>query len=517
MSSDPGGTPPILDVRDVHKVYRTGTHALRGVSMRVRPGTVHGLIGANGAGKSTLIKILSGAQTVSDGEIAWRGEPAHWSSPSQALADGLAAVYQHMPLVPSLSVLDNVFLGHTGSVRWDRTRRTRELAELCDRVGYPLDGDDLVGDLSIGARQMVAILQALARGPALVLLDEPTAALSPSEREILFASVRRLRDTGTTFIYVSHFLDEVLDLTDHLTVLRDGLVVLDAPTASTDEAALITAIVGERLAAFEADAPSPARDLGEVVLAVDDLASGAAFGPLSFSVRAGEVVGIAGLLGSGRTELLQAIYGADRAVTGSVTVNGRDRPRGPQVAVRRGMALVPEDRARQGFLADWEIWRNISLPDLPRLSWRRMFPHTGRERAQARQAVEDLGIKTQTIDSKVGDLSGGNAQKVVFAKWLYGNASIFLLDEPTAGVDVGAKSDILHLIRRLAQRGAAVLIVTSEFEELIGSCDRILVLRRGALVADLVSAETDVHEVTAIASGFARHGDQISSRKAATS
>jgi ribose transport system ATP-binding protein len=502
MSSSPGGPAPILSISDVHKVYGTGAHALRGVSMQVRPGSVHGLIGANGAGKSTLIKILSGAQVLSRGQVTWRGQPVHWSTPSQALTDGLAAVYQHTPLVPTLSVLDNVFLGHVDSPRWDRERRTRELAELCSRIGYTLDGDDLVGDLSVGARQMVAILQALARNPALVLLDEPTAALSPSEREILFASVRRLRDGGTTFIYVSHFLDEVLSLTDHLTVLRDGLVVLDAPTADTDEATLITSIVGERLAAFEAAAPDVDRQLGDVVLEVEDLASGSAFGPVSFSVRSGEVVGVAGLLGSGRTELLEAIYGAGTSDTGTVRVRGRSGPRSPRAAVRRGMALVPEDRVKQGFLADWEIWRNISLPDLSRLSWRRVFPSSAKERTQAQQAMEDLGIRAQSIDSKVGDLSGGNAQKVVFAKWLYGSASIFLLDEPTAGVDVGAKSDILHLMRRLARRGASVLIVTSEFEELIGSCDRILVLRRGEIVADLVSAETDVHEVTALASGF---------------
>lgn len=502
MNSSPGATPPVLEIRDVHKTYGTGAHALRGVSMQVRPGTVHGLIGANGAGKSTLIKILSGAQVMSSGDISWRGHAVQWSSPSQALADGLAAVYQHTPLVPTLSVLDNVFMGHTDSGRWERDRRTKELSSLCSRMGYSLDGDDLVGELSVGARQMVAILQALARDPALVLLDEPTAALSPSEREILFASVRRLRDSGTTFIYVSHFLDEVLALTDHLTVLRDGTVVLDARTQDTDEAALITSIVGQRLAAFEADAPRVERELGDPVLEVRDLASGSAFGPVSFTVRAGEVVGIAGLLGSGRTELLEGIYGADRACTGSVLLHGRGGPRSPRAAVRRGMALVPEDRAKQGFIADWEIWRNISLPDLPRLSWRRIFPSRTKERSRATQAMEELGIRAQSIDSKVGELSGGNAQKVVFAKWLYGTASIFLLDEPTAGVDVGAKSDILHLMRRLAGRGASVLIVTSEFEELIGACDRILVLRRGEIVADLLSSETDVHEVTALASGF---------------
>ena len=285
--------------------------------------------------------------------------------------------------------------------------------------------------------------------------------------------------------------------------IRDsGKVVLDAPTEEITESDLITSIVGERLARYEAEPPDPDRILGPPALEVEGLASEGSFGPVSFTILEGEVVGIAGLLGSGRTELLQAIYGADASATGTVKAGGRVLRRSPSSSVRRGLALVPEDRGRQGFLADWEIWRNMSLPDLRRLSWKGSVPQVAREQAQATQAVDELGIAAGSIDSLVGELSGGNAQKVVFAKWLYGDASIFLLDEPTAGVDVGAKSDILHLVRRLAKRGAAVLVVTSEFEELIGSCDRILVLRRGQITASLQSAQTDVHEVTALASGF---------------
>ena len=494
---------PVLTVTDVHKRYSTGTYALRGVSMAVRPGTVHGLLGSNGAGKSTLIKILCGAQPASAGELAWQGVAVDWSTPAHALDAGLAAVHQHTPLVDTLTVLDNVFLGMRDGLRWDASRRRDELEALCDRIGYPLDPDLLVSDLSVGGRQMVAIVQALARRPTLLLLDEPTAALSPHERDILFAVVRRLRDQGTAFVYVSHFLDEVMELTDHLTVLRDGRVVLDAPTADTDQEALVTAGVGERLAKFEDSAPS-ASVVGDTVLQIAGLESPGTFGPVSFEVRSGEVVGIAGLLGSGRSELLQAVFGADPRARGTVAVAGSGPLRNsPRARVRAGLALVPEDRNRQGLLAEWEIWRNESLPYLGRASYAGLVPRQHEEREHADASVRDLGIVTGSIDTPVGELSGGNAQKVVFGKWLYGPARVLLLDEPTAGVDVGAKADILRLIRRQAEAGRGVVIISSEFEELRSVCDRILVLRRGQIVADLGSADTDLHEITAYASGLA--------------
>lgn len=493
---------PALEVRDVHKRYATGTYALRGVSMAVRPGSIHGLLGSNGAGKSTLIKILCGAQPGTSGAVHWRGDEVHWSMPAHALDAGLAAVHQHTPLVDSLSVVDNVFLGSRRGGRWDLEARRDELRRLCGRIGYDLDPEVAVSELSVGGRQMVAIVQALAKEPAVVLLDEPTAALSPHERDVLFAVVRRLRDEGTAFVYVSHFLDEVMDLTDHLTVLRDGLVVLDERTDDVDTDTLVTAVIGERLAQVE-HAPAQTRTKGETLLDVQDLASPTGFGPISFQARAGEVIGIAGLLGSGRSELLQAIFGADRRATGRVCVAGsRPLPARPGRRVRAGLALVPEDRNRQGLLPEWEIWRNESLPYLAEHSRWGVLPDELAEREAARTSVRDLDIKAASVDAHVTELSGGNAQKVVFGKWLYGPAQVLLLDEPTAGVDVGAKADIVQLIRRQADGGRAVVIVTSEFEELRSVCDRVLVLRRGRLVAELNAADTDVHEITAQASGL---------------
>ena len=501
-SSD-GPRDPVLVVADVHKIYSSGTHALRGVSLAVRPGSVHGLIGANGAGKSTLIRIMSGVETATSGTVSWQGEPVSWTTPSQALAAGMAAVQQHTPLVSTLSVLDNIFLGRKDSIRWDAARREGQLRELCERMDYNIDPHQTIGELSTGGKQMVAILQALARDAKLVLLDEPTAALSPHERDVLFRSIRRLRDQGTTFVFVSHFLDEILDLTDQLTVLRDGQVIADAETSGVSKQDLVTAIVGQRLARVEQQNSTPAGSAGEPLLVVDGLRSPGRFGPVSLTVHAGEVVGLAGLLGSGRTELLEAIYGADRAAAGSVRVGShRLQHRSPRAAVRAGLALVPEDRARQGLLREWEIWRNVSLPYLSSMSRQRLLPDRRRERRVAEQAIAELGIKTPSADAPVGELSGGNAQKVVFAKWLYGPARVFLLDEPSAGVDVGAKSDIIQLIRRLASAGQGVLIVSSEFEELLGVCDRILVIRRGQIISERSVVDTDLHELTALASGL---------------
>jgi ribose transport system ATP-binding protein len=494
----------LLEAGDVRKVYAGGTQALRGVSLSVAPGTVHGLIGANGAGKSTLIKIMAGVEPATGGTLRWRGEPARWDSPAGALAAGLATVHQHTPLVGSLSVLDNVFLGTRTRtrLRWDVPVREAELAGLCERVGYPLDPRQQVDTLSVGARQMVAILQALTRDPVLLLLDEPTAALSPAERTVLFATIRRLREQGTTFVYVSHFLDEILELTDQLTVLRDGRVVADRATAGFSKQELVTAIVGARLAAAEEPPDSPV-PWGEPLLEVSGLSSPGRFGPVDLTVHAGEVVGLAGLLGSGRTELLEAIFGADRSATGVVRLAGRTLGgHSPRAGVRAGLALVPEDRARQGFLPEWSVAHNISLPYLAALSRRRFVPDRRREDQLADRAVADLGIVTGSTETPVGNLSGGNAQKVVFAKWFYGPAKVFLLDEPSAGVDVGAKAEIIGLIRRLAASGKAVLIVASEFEELLGACDRVLVLRRGRLAAERRAAETDLHELTALASGL---------------
>ena len=464
-------------------------------------GEVGGLVGANGAGKSTLIKVLAGAHAATDGAIEWEGRPQAWSSPADAQAAGVATVYQHIPLAHTLTVLENVFLGRAG---WRRTTAAleRELDGLLDRIGYRIDPHATVDELSIGQRQMVAILQGIAQGAKLLVLDEPTASLARGEREVVFEAVRRLSASGTAVLYVSHFLDEILDLTDRVTVLRDGRVVADEATAGLSEDALVTTIVGRELLRVEQrDDDLPPAD-APLLLEVEKLRSGDRLQGVSLQLRAGEIVGVAGLLGSGRSELLHAIFGADPNASGVVRIDGRTLPRSPRAAVAAGIALVPEDRGRQGLFADFEIWRNASIADLPSLSRGRALPDVELERERARDAIRALKIKAPGPDALVGELSGGNAQKVVFAKWLYSGARVFLLDEPTAGIDIGAKADIVELVRELARRGAAVLVADSEFSELLAVSHRVVVLRRGQVVAERVSGETSDHELVSLASGL---------------
>lgn len=495
------GEAPLLAVEGITKAFPSGTVALRGVDLCVHKGSVHGLVGANGAGKSTLIKLLAGAVPRSGGAIRWRGGMVTWRQPAEAQAAGLATVYQHTPLVPDLSVLENVFLARRGGLLRHPAALRREFDQLLDRVGYRAERDQLVRELSIGARQMVAILQALASGADLVVMDEPTASLARAERELVFSAVRRLAAGGTAFLYVSHFLDEVLGLCERVTVLRDGRVVLDEPRTKLTEERLVTGIVGEKLRSAEAVTSSSSAS-ADVVLDVQGLRSERSAGPVSFHVRAGEVVGLAGLLGSGRSEILHAIYGADRRTVGAVVLNGRPVAPSPAASVRAGMALVPEDRNQQGLVADWEIWRNISLPCIGALSRCRVLPDRQRELLRTERAFRDLAIKAPDFDTLVSELSGGNAQKVVFAKWLYGDARVFLLDEPTAGVDVGAKAEILELIRRFARDGKAVVIVSSEFEELLAVADRILIIRGGDIVAERHRRSTTEQELVGLASGL---------------
>jgi ribose transport system ATP-binding protein len=496
----------LLALRGVTKVFPNGTRALRGVDLTTESGVIHGLVGANGAGKSTLIKVMSGAHGPTDGEIRWDGEVREWSGPAEALRAGIATVHQHSPLVGTLSVLENVFLAARGEVFWRAAGRRAQLHELFEMVGYELEPNRLVSDLAIGDRQMVAIVQAISQHPRLLILDEPTASLSMSEREIVHNAMRRLRDQGTGVVFVSHLLDEVMKLTDTATVLRDGSVRLDQPTAELTHDALVTAIVGREIQSLERAGRRERREVApgtKDALRVTGLRSPGRVDGVSFSAAPGEVVGLAGLLGSGRSEILHAIYGADPDASGEVMVHGARLGRTPVAAVAAGMALVPEDRGGQGLVPGWEIWRNISLPALGSHARWRLIPRHGEEIERARTAIRDLDIRPPAADALVDELSGGNAQKTVFAKWLHAGVKVLLLDEPTVGIDIGAKLDIQKLIRRLTGRGVAVVIVDSEFEELLAMADRVLVVRRGAITAQRSAPDTDETELLALASGLA--------------
>jgi ribose transport system ATP-binding protein len=497
---------PLLQLERIGKVYPNGTMALRAVDLAVQSGTVHGLLGANGAGKSTLIKVLSGAVSASVGQIYWRGKAVQWRRPSQPKAAGVASLHQHIPLVGTLSVLENVFLGERSTWRRANAQRTR-LRGLLDSIGYGIDVDALAGELPIGQRQMVAILQALAANAQLIVMDEPTASLANEEREIVYRTIRHLtRAEGKAVIFVSHFLDEIMALTDEVTVLRDGVAVLRAPTSDLSEQKIAAAMVGREIAALTHRAhPSSIfpESRSAALLETVRLSSPRKLAPCSLQLHAGEVLGIAGFLGSGRSELLHAIFGSDRQARGDVLIAGRKIARRPAAAVQAGIALVPEDRMKQGLVSIFSLWQNTTLASLEQISGRGVLLNRHRERECGEQAIRRLGIKAADVDVPVSELSGGNAQKVSIAKWLFGGARVFLLDEPTAGIDVGAKADILQLIRDLANGAAAVIIVSSEFEELLAVCDRILVMREGAFVAERGAADTSEHELILLAGASA--------------
>jgi ribose transport system ATP-binding protein len=497
---------PIMRLVGIAKTFGNNTVALRGVDLEIHMGKVHGLLGANGAGKSTLIKILSGAYGATKGEIIWRGQTVSWDSPKAANDVGVATIHQHIPLVPSLTVLENVFLGQHGL--WRRSAALRKkFAAICERVGYWIDPESIISDLPIGERQMVAIYQALGTGADLIVMDEPTASLAAEERELVYRTVRRLsKGEGKAILFVSHFLDEVMALTDQVTVLRDGQAVMRAKTNEVDEGKIAEAIVGKQIAALEkASAERSARSVassrGVPRLELKNLQSPGKLAPTSLRLAPGEVVGVAGLLGSGRSELLHAIFGADPQATGDVLLDGVAIGRSTGAAVRAGIGLVPEERMGQGLIPEFEIWRNTTLPALGGVSMANAVPVASRERARGWDAIRKLGIKASSPDILVTELSGGNAQKVVIAKWLFNGVRLFLMDEPTHGIDIGAKADILLLIRQLAEQGQSVIFVSSDFEELLAVSDRILVMRDGKIVAERQTHETSEHELLLMSGG----------------
>jgi ribose transport system ATP-binding protein len=487
---------PLLEAQGVAQRFPNGTVAVAGVDLIVEPGRVHGLLGANGAGKSTLIKILSGVLAPSGGTMFWRGQPAAWRKPIEARRAGIATIQQHIPLVPTLSVRENILLDRGGVLR-ERPGDHGEVRALLARLDCAIDPDALVGGLRIGDRQMVAIAQALAGGAELVIMDEPTASLAGHEREAVYRIIRRLaHEQGRGVLFISHFLDEIVALTDEITVLRDGRAVLHAETATVSEAEIAAAIAGEKLTALERtrrDAP-----IGEVALRVERLTTPRLAHPVDLTLRRGEIVGVAGLLGSGRSELLHAIFGSDNRARGAVSLDGSAVGRSPEEAVAAGMALVAEERVTQGLVPGFEIWRNLSLPHAGASGW---LLDEDAERVTAERAVRQLAIKAASIDAPVTELSGGNAQKVTIARWLHPSTRLLLLDEPSAGIDVGARTEIMRLIRQLADQGLPILLVSSDFSELLALADRVLVLRDRRIVADRPAAELDEDALILLAGG----------------
>ncbi|WP_340537152.1 sugar ABC transporter ATP-binding protein [Nocardioides sp. GXZ039] len=489
---------PLLRMTGIVKEF-PGVRALGGVDLDVRAGEVHCLLGQNGAGKSTLIKVLAAAHRPDEGELVWDGEPATFGSPQAAIRAGISTIYQELDLVPHLSVTENIFLGHEisrgGFVQ--RARGRDRAAALLARLGHPeISPSRTVGSLSPAGQQIVSMARALSHDTRLLILDEPSAVLDADEVANLFRTIRGLTAEGVAIVYISHRLEEIREIGDRITVLKDGKTVATGlPAASTPTAELIRLMTGRDLEYVFPPRDAATVPAGDPVLEVRGLELPGHFTGVDLSVRAGEVVGLAGLVGAGRSEILETLYGARRASAGTVEVDGKRLPRGSvNAAVKAGVGLAPEERKSQGLLLDQAIYSNITVSSLRRFA-KAGFLDRGAEKSRAKALTESLDVRPAGVTRAVRTLSGGNQQKVVLARWLLRECRVLLLDEPTRGVDVGARAEIYQLIRTLADSGVAVVVVSSEVEEVLGLADRVLVVREGRVVHEAPVAEIDEAKV----------------------
>jgi ribose transport system ATP-binding protein len=492
---------PALEMRQISKRY-PGVVALDDVSLEVAPGEVHALMGENGAGKSTLIKILAGAEKGDAGEIRLDGEPVTIDSPERAMALGIGIIYQEFNLVPHLTVAENIYLGREPRARIpgfiDFRRMVTDAQAALDSLDMKVDARAPVGELPVAQQQMVEIAKSTSRQSRVLAMDEPSSTLTDHELRHLFDLIVSLKNRGTSIIYISHRLEEVFEIADRVTVLRDGHTIGTRPIAETNRDELIRMMVGREL---KESIPKRPAAPGRPMLEVRGLTRTGVFEGVSFTVRAGEVVGLGGLVGAGRTEVVRAIFGADPIDAGEVLLEGRPiQLRSPRDAIRLGIGLVPEDRKGLGLILSMAVRENITLAHLREVTTAG-FIDGRRERAVAERYVGSLAIRTPSTDQETRNLSGGNQQKVVLAKWLFTQSKLLIFDEPTRGVDVGAKTEIYELMNALAERGVAILMVSSELLELLGMSDRILVMHEGRLAGELSRAEATQERVMYLATG----------------
>ncbi|WP_040406286.1 sugar ABC transporter ATP-binding protein [Amycolatopsis nigrescens] len=491
---------PVAELRAVGKSFGR-LHALDGVSLELRPGTAHALLGENGAGKSTLIKVLAGVHRPDAGELLIDGEVRRFAVPADARAAGIAVIYQEPALFGDLSVAENVFIGRQplrSGRRIDRRATATLVRELLDRLGVALDPAGPARGLSIADQQVIEIAKALSFDAKVIVMDEPTAALSPAEVARLFGVVRALLAQDVAVLFVSHRLDEVFELCTEATVLRDGAHVWSGPLAGSTPEDLVRRMVGRDLAALF---PKQDTDPGEVVLSAHRLTSEGVFTDISFELRAGEIVALAGLVGAGRSEVARAVFGIDRPDAGEVRLGGRALPPGsPSAAMAAGIGFVPEDRRAQGLVLDASIERNTALASLGRLS-RGGLMRRRDERALAADWAVRLRLKFARLSDPAAVLSGGNQQKVVLAKWLSRKPKVLIVDEPTRGIDVATKAEVHRLLSELAADGVAVLMISSELPEVLGMADRMLVMHEGRLAAELDRAAATEESVALAAAG----------------
>lgn len=495
---------PVLELHGVDKQFGS-VQALRNVNLRLYAGEIHALMGQNGAGKSTLIKVLTGVYPADSGEIRLQGQVIHPDSPLHAQHLGISTVYQEVNLCPNLSVAENIFAGRyprrgplaAWSIDWSRMQQ--EAQALLLRLNLNIDVTQLLSSYSVAVQQMVAIARGLSISAQVLILDEPTSSLDDEEVERLFGVLRQLRDQGMAILFITHFLDQMYALCDHITVLRNGELVGEYPAAELGHSALIAAMVGHDLVANVTATPASQQAAEQVAdwLQTHGLARSGCVKPIDLSLRRGEVVGIGGLLGSGRTELARLLFGLDRSDAGDIYLSGRSvRMDSPATAIKLGLGLCPEDRKAEGIIAELSVRENIALALQARQG---LWPFISRARQtdMALHYVKALGIKTTDIDTPIGQLSGGNQQKAMLARWLATQPKLLILDEPTRGIDVAAKQEIMNEILALAKQGMAVLFISSEMSEVVRVADRIVVMRDHAKVGELPAGSTE-HAVYAL-------------------
>ena len=487
----------ILTLKNITKEF-PGVKALDDVTINIERGTIHGLVGENGAGKSTLIKVLAGIYQPNKGEIILDGKPCRFNSPIEARRAGISVVHQEIMLGEPLSVAENMFLGNVqlknGLVDWKGMRRRAR--EIVEDLGMDIDINAQVSSLTVAKKQIVEIMHAINNNSRILIMDEPSAVLTDRELEVMFRIVKQLRDEGITIIYISHRLDEIFGLCSNVSVLRDGCHIDTIPVASVDRQGLINMMVGREMGQ---EYPKEVGNVGGTILEVKNLSRGI-LQDISFEVKSGEVFGISGLVGAGRTELARAILGIDKPESGEVYVRGKKvHYRTFADAIRDGLGLIPEDRKLQGLVQIMSVKRNTTLVNMKRVLHAGVISSSLEEKL-SKEYADKLHVVTPSMETEVQYLSGGNQQKVVIAKWLFQNSEILFLDEPTRGIDVGAKAEIYRLINRMAKEGKTIIMISSEMPELLGMCDRIMVMHEGHKMGELNAAEATQAKIMALCS-----------------
>jgi len=504
---NPQAAKPALELRGVAKSFGQVV-ALRDGELTLRPGSVHALVGENGAGKSTVVKIIAGLYRRDAGEMRLEGHPVDFTNTAEAKQAGIAVIYQEPTLFPDLSVTENIFMGRQPVGRFgriDRARMRTEVEALFAQLGVAMDPDRTADGLSIADQQMIEIAKAVSLEAKVLIMDEPTAALSGVEVERLFQVARALRDEGRALLFISHRFDEVFDLCDTITVMRDGSYVSTTATADTDPDRVVAEMVGREISELF---PKLEAEIGAPLLEVTGLTSPGVFHDINLTVRSGEIVGLAGLVGAGRSEVARAIFGIDGYRSGEVRVAGKTVPRQkPTAAMKAGLALVPEDRRKQGLVLDESVARNTASAVLGSIAKLGLVTARAEHRA-ARPWSEQLEVKANAMSTLAGTLSGGNQQKVVLGKWLATDPRVLIIDEPTRGIDVGTKSEVHRLLSKLAQQGMGVLMISSELPEVLGMADRVVVMREGRVTATIEREQATQENVMRAATQGDEHGKE---------